>query len=100
MKTTEDFARTLKLLGNPTRLRILQAVAEGSCNVKKLCERLQLPQATVSQHLALLRNHAIVSANRQGVNVCYTLTDVRAGQILDVFNANETDSGGMHAGTQ
>jgi ArsR family transcriptional regulator len=77
-----DQAKTLRLLGNPTRLRIVRELAAGSCCVKTLCENLQLPQATVSQHLARLRRSEIVAAARQGAQVCYSLTDPRAARIL------------------
>jgi len=100
MTTTEDFAKTLKLLGNPTRLRIIQALAEGGCSVTLLCERLDLPQATVSQHLALLRNSDIVSAMRDGARVCYTLSDAGAARIIHVLNETHADSGGTHARNQ
>jgi ArsR family transcriptional regulator, arsenate/arsenite/antimonite-responsive transcriptional repressor len=97
MTTTEDFARTLKMLGNPTRLRIAAALIDGSCSVSLLCQRLELPQATVSQHLALLCNNEIVSASRDGVHVCYTLRDRRAEQILKLMKQNQDDGGGAYA---
>lgn len=100
MTQTEHFARTLKLLGNPTRLRIVAALTDGGCSVSHLCQRLNLPQATVSQHLALLRNSDIVSASRDGVHVCYTLCDRRTEQILKLMKQDNGDPGGTYARSQ
>ena len=88
MNNVEQTAEKLKLMGNPTRLRILQALAGGSCSVKVICEQLRLPQAKVSQHLALLRNRAIVSAERNGVQVCYTLSDNQTKLLLDALHTS------------
>jgi ArsR family transcriptional regulator len=84
-ETLENQARTLKMMGNPTRLRILRELAAGSCCVKTICETLDLPQATVSQHLARLRRCAIVAADRQGAQVCYSLADPCTARILAAF---------------
>jgi ArsR family transcriptional regulator len=82
MATLKQQAQTLKLLGNPARLRILFALAAGRCNVSTICRKVALPQATVSQHLAALRRRRIVTAERRGVQVCYSLTDPGAARIL------------------
>ncbi|MDP8225768.1 MAG: metalloregulator ArsR/SmtB family transcription factor [Candidatus Lernaella stagnicola] len=97
MSDTKDFADTLKLMGNPTRLRILAALADGSCHVGRICRLLNLPQATVSQHLALLRNSDIVSARRDGVKVCYSLDDALTEQILNLIHKTKGKPGGTHA---
>lgn len=82
MTRNEKSAELLKLLGNATRLRILFQLQEGTCCVTDICRRLKLPQAKVSQHLSLLRGRGIVTAERQGARVCYTLSDQSAGNIL------------------
>ena len=82
MEKWQQAAETFKLLGNPTRLRILAELYRGGCSVKEICRQLQLPQATVSQHLALLRNKQIVTAERRGVMVCYSLSDRNIVKVL------------------
>jgi ArsR family transcriptional regulator len=64
-------AEILKVLGHPVRLMIVTGLMSQTCNVKKIWECLELPQATVSQHLALLKNKGIIEGRREGVEVFY-----------------------------
>ena len=72
----------LKVLGHPIRLKIVAGLMSQSCNVKKIWECLGLPQATVSQHLALLKNKSIISGRREGVEVFYQVTSQEARRIV------------------
>lgn len=79
----------LKVLGHPIRLKIVAGLMSESCNVKKIWECLGLPQATVSQHLALLKNKAIISGRREGVEVFYQVTSPEARRIVGaIFSEN------------
>ena len=81
----QDFDREseiLKVLGHPIRLKIVAGLMSQSCNVKKIWECLALPQATVSQHLALLKNKNIISGRREGVEVYYQVTSPEAIKII------------------
>jgi ArsR family transcriptional regulator len=83
--TEEDYSREseiLKVLGHPIRLKIVAGLLSQSCNVKKIWECLSLPQATVSQHLALLKNKAIITGKREGVEVYYQVTSPEAVRIV------------------
>jgi DNA-binding transcriptional ArsR family regulator len=80
-----DFSREseiLKVLGHPVRLKIVAGLMSQSCNVKKIWECLGLPQATVSQHLALLKNKSIISGRREGVEVFYQVTCPEAQKVV------------------
>lgn len=80
-----DFTREseiLKVLGHPVRLKIVAGLMSQSCNVKKIWECLGLPQATVSQHLALLKNKSIISGRRDGVEVFYQVTCPEAQKVV------------------
>jgi len=84
----QDFEREseiLKVLGHPIRLKIVAGLMSQSCNVKKIWECLGLPQATVSQHLALLKNKNIISGRREGVEVFYQVTSSEARQIVSAI---------------
>ncbi|MDX2495376.1 MAG: metalloregulator ArsR/SmtB family transcription factor [Desulfuromusa sp.] len=72
----------LKVLGHPIRLKIVAGLMSESCNVKKIWECLALPQATVSQHLALLKNKRIITGRREGVEVFYQVTSPEAVRIV------------------
>ncbi|HMB16430.1 MAG TPA: metalloregulator ArsR/SmtB family transcription factor [Pelovirga sp.] len=72
----------LKVLGHPIRLKIVAGLISQACNVKKIWECLGLPQATVSQHLALLKNKNIIIGRREGVEVYYQVTSPEAIRIV------------------
>ncbi|AMV70459.1 metalloregulator ArsR/SmtB family transcription factor [Desulfuromonas carbonis] len=72
MKTT---TRLFKALADETRLRILALLREGELCVCDLMAVLNLPQSTVSRHLAYLRNAGLVDDRRQGVWMFYRLAD-------------------------
>ncbi|PLX82879.1 MAG: ArsR family transcriptional regulator [Desulfuromonas sp.] len=82
MCSYEREAEILKVLGHPVRLKIVGGLMSQSCNVKKIWECLELPQATVSQHLALLKNKGIIEGRREGVEVFYQVTSDEARRIV------------------
>jgi len=79
-------ANMLRALANPHRLKILKLLDEAPHNVMDLCERLSLRQSLASQHLARLRLDGIVTAERRGHHVVYSLHDARAREILAVLH--------------
>ncbi len=76
----------LKVLGHPVRLKIVAGLCSQQCNVKYIWECLGLPQATVSQHLALLKNKGILSGKRDGVEVHYSVVHPLAKKIIEIFD--------------
>jgi ArsR family transcriptional regulator len=78
----EREAEILKVLGHPIRLKIVAGLLSETCNVKKIWECLGLPQATVSQHLALLKNKGIIEGHRTGVEMYYAVTSDEARRIV------------------
>jgi DNA-binding transcriptional ArsR family regulator len=90
----KDFVREaeiLKTLGHPIRLKIIEGLMRDEllC-VKNIWTALGLPQATVSQHLALLKNKQIVSAERKGVTMCYSVADATVVKLMKVLKGNST----------
>jgi ArsR family transcriptional regulator len=65
----------IKGLTEETRLRILALLGQGELCVCDLIAGLQLPQSTVSRHLALLKNAGWVIDRRQGLWMYYRLAD-------------------------
>jgi ArsR family transcriptional regulator len=85
---SQSFAREaeiLKVLGHPIRLKIVAGLMSQTCNVKKIWECLELPQATVSQHLALLKNKNIIEGRREGVEVFYHVVSDEARQVVQAL---------------
>jgi len=65
-----------KALSEPVRLRILNLLlAEGELCVCDIVEALELPQSTISRHLAILRQAGWIEARRQGVWMYYRMAE-------------------------
>jgi ArsR family transcriptional regulator len=78
-------AEVLKVLGHPIRLKIVAGLCTQECNVKHIWECLNLPQATVSQHLALLKHKGIIEGTREGVEVHYSVIHPLAKKIIAIL---------------
>jgi ArsR family transcriptional regulator len=83
-------ATALKAVADPTRLQILAMIAASEnqescvCNLK---EPLDLTQPTISHHLKKLAEAGLISGERRGTWVWYSLNRERWGQIANLFNA-------------
>jgi len=77
--------RVCPALGEPTRMRLLYALADKPCNVSELVEALALPQSTISRHLSVLRNRHLVLTERRGTAVIYSLKSKRLLEVLDTL---------------
>jgi DNA-binding transcriptional ArsR family regulator len=75
-------AKFFRALGDPTRLRMLQAVAEEEKSVGELVQITRAPQGRVSTHLACLRWCGYVTARREGRKVFYRVTDPRVRELV------------------
>ncbi len=80
-------AHICQALADPTRILILYALADGPQYVSALAESLDIPQPTVSRHLKVLRERSLVTAERDGATVYYSLTDRRVIDALDMLRA-------------
>jgi ArsR family transcriptional regulator len=79
-------AEILKVLGHPIRLKIVAGLCTRECNVKHIWECLGLPQATVSQHLALLKHKGIIEGKRDGVEVHYSVINPLAKKLISMLD--------------
>ncbi len=68
-------AETFKVLGDVTRVRILDALARDEVAVCDLAEMLGVTQSAVSHQLRLLRHARLVRSRRDGQHIYYTLDD-------------------------
>ena len=71
----EALAETFKVLGDPTRVRILLALSVRELCVCDLAELLAVSQSAVSHQLRILRAHRLVRPRREGKLVYYRLDD-------------------------
>ncbi|HEY4129426.1 MAG TPA: metalloregulator ArsR/SmtB family transcription factor [Gemmatimonadaceae bacterium] len=73
--TIHDLDAVFKGFADPTRIRILNALAAGELCVCDIVEILDLPQPLVSRHLAYLRRTGLVAATRGAKFAYYRLAD-------------------------
>lgn len=80
----ERAVRGLKVLAHPARLKIVCALRDGEFSVQKLEKFVGVAQATLSQHLSLLKDRGIVVSRRDGNFSMYSLADPVYGRLFDL----------------
>ncbi|MDX2852980.1 ArsR/SmtB family transcription factor [Actinacidiphila glaucinigra] len=80
---TADVAATLQALATPSRLHILARLREGPCSVSDLAEAAGMEASACSHQLRLLRNLGLVTGERRGRSIIYTLYDNHVAELLD-----------------
>lgn len=65
--------KTLKALGDPTRREILQALRQGDLTAGDIAARFPMTAASVSHHLSVLKEAGLISVERDGRNLIYSL---------------------------
>ncbi|MFU0506355.1 ArsR/SmtB family transcription factor [Pseudaminobacter sp. NGMCC 1.201702] len=75
-------AETFRLLGDPSRLKILLSCLPGPISVGDIAEKLELSLTLVSHHLRLLRGARLVKGERQGKHIFYAIADEHVSQVL------------------
>lgn len=66
-----EFAAVGKTLGNPTRLELLDLLAQGARSVEELAAAAGLGMSTCSNHLQILREAGLVTSRREGKRIFY-----------------------------
>ena len=72
-----------KMLGNPTRIRILLLLMEQDANVSVLAEQLGMTQSAVSHQLNLLKSNKLVKQRRDGKMIFYALADKHVEMVIE-----------------
>ena len=80
----EALARYFRVLGDPTRVRIVEALLAGERTVSGLVAITGAPQSRVSNHLACLRWCRLVESERRGREIVYRIADPRVEKVLDL----------------
>ncbi|MHB8777253.1 MAG: ArsR/SmtB family transcription factor [Anaerolineales bacterium] len=91
-EVTQLHAEICAGLADPNRILILYALSQSSRNVTELCNELEMPQPLVSRHLKILRERRMVTTERRGTVVVYSLGDKRLIKALDLLRAVMHDS--------
>jgi ArsR family transcriptional regulator len=83
----DHLATRFKLLGEPMRLRILQAVCHEAKSVNEIVEATGSTQANVSKHLMLLASAGILSRKKEGQCVYYGMKDAMVMQLCSMVRS-------------
>ncbi|MBU6455772.1 MAG: winged helix-turn-helix domain-containing protein [Cyanobacteria bacterium REEB67] len=80
----ELVAQRFRLLGEASRLELVQALCLGEKTGQQLCELTGMGQANVSKHLSVLCEHGILSRRKEGSFVYYVTSDDSIKDLCDI----------------
>ena len=83
--TLRAVALRFKVLAEPARLEVLNALRAAPLNVSELIEATGLNQANLSKHLQLLHASGFVTRHRDGLFVIYALADASVFTLCDIM---------------
>ncbi len=82
-----------KALGHPARVRILRLLlARDSCFCGEIVEQVPLAQATVSQHLKVLKDSGLIQGEIDGLRTCYCANREQLARLHDLLGAVLADT--------
>jgi len=81
-RADRELATLARALGHPARVAILRLLTEGGeCMCGSIVDRLPLSQATVSQHLKVLKQAGLIQGEVEGPRVCYCVRPAALDQL-------------------
>lgn len=91
---TSILSETFRLMGDPTRLRILHYCLAGPHAVGDIAQNLTLSPSLVSHHLRLLRGARLVKRERRSRQIFYTVADRHVNDMLRDMVSHISESQG------
>jgi DNA-binding transcriptional ArsR family regulator len=82
-EAAERLAETMFALATPSRLQILACLHDGPLSVSEIVEVVGMEQSAVSHQLRVLRDHDVVSVQRDGRKRLYALRTEHVAELLD-----------------
>ncbi len=76
-------AMRLRVIAEPTRIALLEALNDGEAGVQELADAIDRPHKTASHHLQLLWRAGVVARRRQGSVIFYALADWSAWWVVE-----------------
>jgi ArsR family transcriptional regulator, nickel/cobalt-responsive transcriptional repressor len=81
--TAKQVAGAMQALATPSRVQILGRLRESPCSVGELAEAIDMQQPAVSQQLRILRQLGLVTGERHGRSIVYSLYDDHVSALLE-----------------
>jgi len=79
----EMIAARLRVIGDPTRIRILDLLREGELSVTQITEGLGTSQQNASKHLGVLLQAGIVARRKDGNSSIYSIADAGVYELCE-----------------
>jgi ArsR family transcriptional regulator len=83
LRLAGQVAETMQALATPSRLRILARLYDGPASVREIGEAVGMDGSAVSHQLRILRHLGLVTGERDGRRVNYSLHDEHVGQLME-----------------
>ena len=81
-----ELALLAKAIGHPARVRILRLLLDrDACYCGQIVDELPLAQATVSQHLKVLKDAGLVTGEIEGLRTCYCASRDRLAEAHELL---------------
>lgn len=85
--------KTFKALSDPTRREILELLSKGDMNANEIVQNFNISQPSISKHLEILKQAELVTAEKKGQYVIYSLNltvlQTVLGEFLKIFHKNK-----------
>ena len=82
-EAVEIIAERFRILGEPLRIRIIQALESGAKNVSELVAAVGSTQPNVSKHLRILQESGVVGRRQEGNLAYYSIADPSVIELCD-----------------
>ena len=82
--TLSQLAQMFKLLGDPTKMRIVHLLQGSPCKVGEITKTLGMTPSAISHQLRILKDAAIVKSQKNGRMVTYSLSDDHVRKIIEI----------------
>ncbi|PJG81983.1 ArsR/SmtB family transcription factor [Caviibacterium pharyngocola] len=86
LQKSKEAAIFLKVLANPNRLAVLCCLSEGHRNVTELTQLINLPQAAMSNQLAVLREAGLVDCEIHHRERRYYINDKKSEEVIKLLH--------------
>ena len=83
-KEIEALSAFLKMMGDPTRIKMMCIMSQGEMCVQDIACALGMTKSAISHQLSGLRDSGIVKSRREGKNVFYSIDDEHVNAVLEI----------------
>ena len=83
LKAMGEAAECLRTLAHPCRLRMVQMLLSGEYTVGELAEACEIPSHMASEHLGLMRDRGLLTSERRGRSMYYSVSEEGLRGIMD-----------------